>query len=92
MLTDDLEVLILGLPIAFTESYVEATRMLYSALGLSPNKIPLFGYREWTFTNPSSANTPQPMKAFIVEIPTAKAPNNLLRIGPKLKYLHSNAI
>ena len=47
-LTDDLEVLTLGLPIAFNQSYDNATRMLYTALGLSQNKIPLFDYREWS--------------------------------------------
>ena len=46
MLTDDLEVVVIGLPIAFTDTYEQATHMLYTALGLSQNKIPLFHYRE----------------------------------------------
>ena len=40
MLIDDLEVVIIGLPIAFTDTYEQATHMLYTALGLSQNKIP----------------------------------------------------
>ena len=47
MLTDDLEVLVLGLPIAFTESYEEATLTLHSTLGLSQNTIPLFDFRHF---------------------------------------------
>ena len=90
MLTDDLEVLILGLPIAYTESYEATTRMLSSALSLSPNKIPFFDYR--TTSSPGPANSPQPTKAFITEMPTAKARNKLLSMGPKLKDLPSNAI
>ena len=67
MLTDDLEALNLGLPITFTESYEEATHKLYSALGSSPNKFPLFDYRERISTNPGSANTPQLTRGFIIE-------------------------
>ena len=44
MLTDDLEVLILGLHISFTESYEVVTRMLYDELGMSQKKILLFDY------------------------------------------------
>ena len=90
-LTDDFEVLILGLPIAFSKSYEEATRMLYTALGLSQNKIPLFDFREWTSARPA-ANAPYPTKGYVIEMPTAKSRTNLLNMGPMLKNLHSNDI
>ena len=92
MLTDDLEVVIIGLPIAFTDSYEKATRMLYTALGLSQNKIPLFDYREWTPSRRNEASAPHLTKAFIIEMPTAKARKDLLSMGPKLKDIHSNDI
>ena len=52
MLTDDLEVIILGLHIAFTESYEVVTRMLYEELGMSQKKILLFDY--WDNGHPPS--------------------------------------
>ena len=90
-LTDDLEVLILGLPIAFNQSYDNATRMLYTALGLSQNKIPLFDYREWSPIQRQNSGPPV-TKGYVIELPTPRARTNLLAAAPKLKSLRANEI
>ena len=66
--------------------------MLYTALGLSHNKIPLFDYKERTPSRRNAASAPHLTKAFIIEMPTAKARNDLLIMDPKLKDLRSNDI
>ena len=47
---------------------------------------------QWTPSRRNAASAPHLMKAFIIKIPTAKARNDLLSMGPKLKYSHSNDI
>ena len=90
-LTDDLEVLILGLPVDFNQSYDNATRLLYTALGLSMNKIPLFDYREWSPAQNNNSNAPL-TKGYVIELPTPRARTNLLAESPKLENPRANDI
>ena len=91
-LTDELEVLILGLPSVFNGTYDEATRLLYAALGLSTNKVPLFDYRDWSPRQQQQDSGPPLTKAYVIELPTPRSRTNLLSQGPKLKTLRANDI
>ena len=65
--------------------------MLYAALGLSQNKIPLYDYSEWKSSRPA-VHAPNLTNGFVIEMPTAKSRPNLYSMGTKLKNLHSNDI